>query len=656
MAIGGAASSIGESSNVAANLVLNGGTLRYTGNGATTDRLFTLGASGGTLDASGTGPIVWSNTGAIASNGFALTLTGANTGANTLTPALTGASSLTKTGPGTWMLAGANTYTGNTTINQGTLAVTGSGLLYAGGNNATSVITVNSGGTLEVDRWDGGQVTPYYPSPDPTLFGTGSFGYLFFNNNQIVINGGTILYTGNTNFHGADLDGRGFTIGASGATLDAATAGQTWYINQDNRSAAYGIAGNSGGLLTLAGAGNGEIDKVIPGMGGVTVSGPGTWTLTGANTYGGTTTINGGTLRIGNGGATGTLGTGSVTNDAALVFNLAGPITVVNAISGSGTLTQSGTGTTTLTGANSYIGATTVTTGTLAVSGTGTLSGTTSLSVAGGAAFNYLPATPGPFALGSGSLTLSNNSTIGLAFGDSITSTGPATVNGNVYLNISGTPTANTQYTLLTARSGLTANNPTYVIYNTNYNYTLSSTTDTAVILTTGTTIGALANEYWIGGLSGNATSWAASNGSTASNWASDASGTATALLPGPGAVVNFSATGATNQGSMVLGANISVAGIVVNDTTPISLNADGNTLTLGASGITVNNTNGNPNVTIGSLVALSAPQTWTNNSSTALTVSSSTVSNGGNLLTIAGTGNTQNPRRRAISGSALCQ
>ena len=39
-------------------------------------------------------------------------------------------------------------------------------------------------------------------------------------------------------------------------------------------------------------------------------------TLTGTNTYSGTTTISAGTLQVGAGGTAGTLGTGSVVNNA----------------------------------------------------------------------------------------------------------------------------------------------------------------------------------------------------------------------------------------------------------------------------------------------------------------------------------------------------
>jgi autotransporter-associated beta strand protein len=74
LANGGVNSSIGKSTNVASNLIIQGGTLRYVGTGSTTDRLFTIGTHGGTIEASGTGAVVFSNTGsAVASDVGAVT-------------------------------------------------------------------------------------------------------------------------------------------------------------------------------------------------------------------------------------------------------------------------------------------------------------------------------------------------------------------------------------------------------------------------------------------------------------------------------------------------------------------------------------------------------------------------------------------------------
>ena len=58
--------SLGTSSDAAGNLFIQGSTLRYTGAGATTNRLFTIGTAGATLDASGTGAITFGNTGTVA--------------------------------------------------------------------------------------------------------------------------------------------------------------------------------------------------------------------------------------------------------------------------------------------------------------------------------------------------------------------------------------------------------------------------------------------------------------------------------------------------------------------------------------------------------------------------------------------------------------
>ena len=56
-------SGIGRSSNAATNLVLNGGTLKYSGVATSTDRLFTVGTSGGGLDSSGSGAVTLNNAG-----------------------------------------------------------------------------------------------------------------------------------------------------------------------------------------------------------------------------------------------------------------------------------------------------------------------------------------------------------------------------------------------------------------------------------------------------------------------------------------------------------------------------------------------------------------------------------------------------------------
>ena len=124
---GGTASGIGASGNAASNLMLaNGTTFQYTGPLTNTDRLFTISGTaagnGATLDASGSGPINYTNTGGIAygttNQTRTLTLLGSNTGGNTLAATIanngTGATSVIKSGVGTWVLSGSNSYTGAT--------------------------------------------------------------------------------------------------------------------------------------------------------------------------------------------------------------------------------------------------------------------------------------------------------------------------------------------------------------------------------------------------------------------------------------------------------------------------------------------------------------------------------------------------------------
>ena len=86
-----------------------------------------------------------------------------------------------------------------------------------------------------------------------------------------------------------------------------------------------------------------------------------------------TTTISAGTLQIGQGGTTGTLGTGNVINNAVLAFNRSDSITYGGAISGTGVLQQNGNGTTILTGTSTYTGGTTIAAGTLQIGNGGTI-------------------------------------------------------------------------------------------------------------------------------------------------------------------------------------------------------------------------------------------------------------------------------------------
>jgi autotransporter-associated beta strand protein len=100
---------------------------------------YVIGATSGALI--GTGTMTLTTTG----TGFTFDNSRTNGGLLQINAIVSGANTVSKTGAGTVILTGANTYTGGTTINGGTLTAAASSGSALG---STSAITVNSGGTL----------------------------------------------------------------------------------------------------------------------------------------------------------------------------------------------------------------------------------------------------------------------------------------------------------------------------------------------------------------------------------------------------------------------------------------------------------------------------------------------------------------------------
>jgi autotransporter-associated beta strand protein len=231
-------------------------------------------------------------------------------------------------GSGTTILTGANSFSGTVNLNSGTLQIGNggaTGTLGTGSIIDSAALVFNRSGTLSVAG---------------AISGTGSV---------TQAGSGTTILTRNNSWSGAA------TISAG--TLQIGNGGTTGSLGTN--------AVTNNGALVFNRSNTATVTNAVSGTGTLTQAGAGTIILTGANTYGGITTISAGTLQIGNGGTTGSLGTGNVTDNATLAFNRSDTITVANAISGTGALTQTGTGTTILAGTNSYGGATTVSGGTL---------------------------------------------------------------------------------------------------------------------------------------------------------------------------------------------------------------------------------------------------------------------------------------------------
>jgi fibronectin-binding autotransporter adhesin len=141
----------------------------------------------------------------------------------------------------------------------------------------------------------------------------------------------------------------------------------------------------NGKLVFNRSAGSFTYGNVISGFGTIDKNGAGTQILTGDSTLAGSITINAGTLQVGNGGSTGSLGTSSITNNASLVFNRSNAFTVSGAIDGTGSVTQAGTGAVTFSGANTYSGGTTISPGSTILVGANNALGTGTVTLSQGA-------------------------------------------------------------------------------------------------------------------------------------------------------------------------------------------------------------------------------------------------------------------------------
>ncbi|HYG32649.1 MAG TPA: autotransporter outer membrane beta-barrel domain-containing protein [Methylophilaceae bacterium] len=312
----------------------------------TQNQTYTGGTSilAGTLEL-GDGGTTGGITGDVLVNG---TLTFNRSDAVTFAGSISGTGGVNQNGTGTTIFTADNTYSAGTVISAGTLQ------LGNGGSTGSIVGTIANNGTLAVDRNNTLVL-------DSFIFGSGD---LQQNGTGTTVLTADNTYTGGTTVNAGILQlGDGGTTGSIVGDVDIVTNSSVLAFNRSDD-------------VTFSGS--------ISGLGAVAQSGTGTTVLTADNTYTGGTTIMAGTLQLGNGGTTGSIG-GNVVNNGTLAFNRSDDVTFAGDISGTGAVLQNGSGATILSGANSYSGATTVNSGTLRAGAVNVLSAGSAHTVASGA-------------------------------------------------------------------------------------------------------------------------------------------------------------------------------------------------------------------------------------------------------------------------------
>jgi autotransporter-associated beta strand protein len=602
-------------------------------------------------------------TGLVKLNAFLLTTGGDNT-STTYSGIMSGTGGLTKTGTGVFTLSGVNTYTGVTTVSGGTLALSGGSAIVD--TNAVDItagtLLLNASETIGSLAGTGGAVdlasftlTTGGNNATTTFAGNISgTGNLTKTGTGVFTLSGTNTHTGTTTVSNGTLAlSGGAAIADTGAVVVTSPGGLVLNASETIGSLSGAGAVNLNTFTLTTGGDNTSTtySGIMSGTGGLTKTGTGVFTLSGVNTYTGTTSLLGGTLALSGGSAivdsgavditAGTLllnasetigslgGTGGTVNLGANALTTGGnnaSTTYAGSIIGTGTLTKTGTGVFTLSGTNTYTGTTTVLGGTLALTNGAAIADT-------GAVVLTAP----------GSLALNSSETIG-----SLAGSGAVNLNANT-LTTGGNNTSTTYTGIMSGTGGLTkagtgtmtlSGANTYSGVTTISGGTLTATGGSAIAdvsrvdISAGATL-ALVNSETIGSLSGSGFVTLGAN--TLTTGGDNLSFVYTGVISGTG---SFTKIGTGNQtlsgvntftgpttisaGTLTLGGGSAIA-----DSVAVTVNAPGQ-LTLSASE-TIGSLAGSGAVNLGANTLTAGG----NNSSTSFT--GTTGGTGG--LTKTGTG-----------------
>lgn len=401
----------GSNTSYAGPVIVSGGTLRF-----------------GSTSALNSGSLVQLNSGTTLNVNNSNTIAGLNDNAGaggSVTNSSGGGKVLTIGGSGSYSFNGG--FSGNTSAAKVGLAVSGTGTQALGGDNSANIgyQSVTGSGSLVFTKQN-------------SIFQGLSLGAVV--NANSAANAGISVLAGGTVALGVGDSGSGyFDSAAIGTFLDGTHMGlssnSTGFRN--NSILGFDTTNATGGIFTYSTAlGNIGTSTGI----GFAKLGSGTLVLDANNTYGGVTQVRAGTLQLGSGGTSGSIGSSAdvtVSGGATLAFNRSDTALVItNKITGTGGVSQNGTGTTTLTASTSdYAGGTNINAGIL-VARVGSIgSGNVNLNSGGK-----------QFKLSNSDFSISNNIAIaGGAVGvsgqgliDTDTNV-DAVLNGNI--TISGSPT-----------------------------------------------------------------------------------------------------------------------------------------------------------------------------------------------------------------------